>query len=406
MRTAYLVPAILVILSFQPIRVLGAKQAARSGPKTFLLDRAALSNIRRRVEAGESGPWLEALRNSAEESLRAGPFSVMQKTVTPPSGDKHDFMSLGPYWWPNPRTANGLPYIRRDGQVNPASLAISDREEVGELESAVNALALAYYLLGHERFAVHATQLLETWFLDPATRMNPNMKFAQAIPGVTEGRGTGLIGTRGFAKIADDVDLLAGSPAWTAADQRGMTDWFSRYLSWLMNSTQGDREARAKNNHGTWFAVQAVSISLFLGKAGFARSLLRKAMAERLPSQIGPDGSQPLELARTKSLAYSAFNLSAWFELAALGHIAGVDVWNYRTKDGKSLRKALDFLVPYATGQRRWPYQQIHRYDPAGFARLLLVASAEYREPRYKQLALKLDPSLKSSIEVLLPFAQ
>ena len=105
-------------------------------------------------------------------------------------------MSLAPYWWPNPATPNHLPYVRKDGEHNPEASAVEDHNNLGRMAKNVHALALAYYFTGDESDAKRASLLLHVWFLDPATRMNPNMKFAQAILGVNDGRGTGILDSR------------------------------------------------------------------------------------------------------------------------------------------------------------------------------------------------------------------
>src|SRR5512142_174353 len=101
----------------------GAEKPAPEGPRVFALDPMALREAKRLVAAGDRSlrPAVERLRRDAAAALGAGPFSVIQKSRVPPSGDKHDYLSFGPYWWPDPKKPNGLPYIRRDGEVNPES---------------------------------------------------------------------------------------------------------------------------------------------------------------------------------------------------------------------------------------------------------------------------------------------
>ena len=55
------------------------------------------------------------------------------------------------------------------------------------------ALAAAYKITGERKYADHAAAHLRAWFIDEATRMNPNLQYAQAIQGRFTGRGTGII---------------------------------------------------------------------------------------------------------------------------------------------------------------------------------------------------------------------
>jgi hypothetical protein len=323
-------------------------------------------------------PELTKLERDAQKALSAGPFSVVSKDITPPSGDKHDYMSQAPYFWPNPNTPNGLPYIRRDGERNPEIDKINNHRLLDQMEAAVETLALAYHSKGDELYARKATQLLRTFFLDPETRMNPNLQFAQAIPGINTGRGIGLIETRGLTRVVDAIALLAGSKHWTTADQKGMEQWFAKFLQWMLDSRNGRDEAAAKNNHGTFYDVQGVSFALFLGKRDLARSVLETAKTKRIAVQIEPDGRQPLELARTKAWSYSVGNLEGLMLLADLGGRLGADLWNYETRDGRSIRKALEFLAPFALGQKKWPYQQLGEWQPQILFPLLERASLHY----------------------------
>ncbi|HEU4871104.1 MAG TPA: alginate lyase family protein [Pyrinomonadaceae bacterium] len=337
-------------------------------------------------------PALAKLERDAQKELTAGPFSVVTKDVTPPSGDKHDYMSQAPYFWPDPKSANGLPYIRRDGERNPEIDKINNHRVKDQMEAAVETLALAYHFKRDEVYAEKAAQLLRTFFLDPATRMNPNLQYAQGIPGINTGRGIGLIETRGLTRVVDAIGLLRGSKAWTAADQKGMEEWYGRFLQWMLESKNGRDEAMAKNNHGTYYDVQVVSFALFLGKNDLAKSILEAAKKKRIAVQIEPDGRQPLELVRTKAWSYSVGNLDGLMQLARLGETQGVDLWNYETPDGRSIRKALDFLASFALGEKKWTYQQLGDWPPQMLFPLIRRASAHYKDERFRALLAKVSP--------------
>lgn len=252
----------------------------------------------------------EALIKAADRALETKPVSVMDKTKTPPSGDKHDYLSEAPYWWPDPSKPDGLPYIRRDGETIPSrSGADFDRTSLGQMISAVSTLGAAFAETGTEKYAEHATKLLRVWFLDPATKMNPNLNYAQGIPGITEGRGIGIIDTSGFTGVVKACESLEKSKAFTAADRQGMKQWFAAYLDWMMTSKNGKEEAAAENNHGTYFDLQASTYALYTGKKEIARKIVEEAGLKRIAKQIQPDGKMPLELARTKAFTYDTGNL-------------------------------------------------------------------------------------------------
>ena len=364
-------------------------------PKVFCLDPIKLTMTKARINRGDQSlqPALKHLRLDADQALKQGPFSVTFKKALPPSGDKHDYMSRGSYWWPDPKKPDGLPYIRRDGRRNPETLSDKfDRRALGQLTSAVDSLALAWYFTNHEPYATHAAKLLRTWFLDPATKMNPNLQFGQAIPGITKGRDIGIIDTVRFVTIIDAIGLLESSPAWTAQDQKAMRQWCAEYLKWLRTSKLGLGEEKKLNNHGTWYDAQVVSLALFTGQNEIAKQIIEKVPVRRINKQIEPDGSQPYELARTKSLGYSTGNLRGMFNLATMADKLGTDLWNYESTDGRSIKKALVFLAEHIETGQKWPYEQITRQRPASLFPLLRRASIAYNDDRYETIIKKIPP--------------
>jgi hypothetical protein len=372
------------------LAVLSAGEArAAAGPRVFSLRPDLLAQTKARLTAVDTllQPALDALRHQADQALGEKPLSVMDKSKVPPSGDKHDYLSLGPYWWPDPNRPGGLPYIRRDGEVNPDNRVGVDHDALGHTCSRVYTLALAYYFTRDGRYADRAALLLKVWFLDPATKMNPNLEYAQGVPGHNTGRGTGLIDTTSLIGVADSMGLLDGSRAWTPELRDGMKAWLKAFLHWMLTSKNGKDEARAANNHGAWYRAQAAAYALACGDAGEARRQVEYGRA-LIARQIEPDGRQPLELARTKSYSYSLFNLKAMFTLAELGERVDVDLYHYHTKDGRSIRSALDYLSPYFTDPASWPHRQIAKVRPPdeGLAELLRQASLVFHETKYEQL--------------------
>jgi hypothetical protein len=349
---------------------------------------------------------LKKLITDADKALSVVPPSVMQKTKIPPSGDKHDYMSIAPYYWPNPATKDGLPYQRKDGKVNPESReeAANDTLRARAVGATVETLALGYYFTGDEKYAEHAAKILRTWFLDPATKMTPHFRFAQAVPGVNDGRGTGILEARGLADAADAATLLAGSKHWSAADQQALLAWGAAYFEWLTTSKNGQDEHAAKNNHGTWYDVQSAKWALVLGRKDKAKEICAEAATRRIGVQIQPDGKQPLELARTASFSYSCFNLRALSALAGLGEHAGVDLWKHRSADGRSLVAALDFLAPYlGKNPKPWTMQQIHESNDDDVLPVLRAAALATGDDRYEALLTEYSDHRSKRLQLLAP---
>ena len=335
-------------------------------PRTIVARAELLRETRDLVREGNVYilPVYSALMRNADSALRVGPFSVMQKKTFPPSGDKHDYLSMAPYWWPDSTKANGIPYIRRDGVMNPQTRIDHDGLRFGAMTDAVEALSLAYWFTGDEKYAARAALLVRVWFIDPATRMNPNLRFAQAILGVSEGRGIGILDLRAFSHLVDALRIIESSPSWPNSEKAAFSKWCTEYLTWLRESANGKDERGEKNNHGTLYDMQVASIALYVGDSAIARDVLIKSARARVDSQIAADGSQPLELERTRPIHYSLFNLDAFTQLAEMGRHVGADLWHYRNQKGGSIEAGLRFVAPYASGTRTWSKPDIAPIAP------------------------------------------
>jgi Alginate lyase len=205
-----------------------------------------------------------------------------------------------------------------------------------------------------------------------------------------------------LTRAIDAIGLLAGSKALTEAHQRGLQEWFDKFLRWMLESQNGRDEAASKNNHGTYYDLQTASFALFVGKKELARTILETSRQKRIALQIEPDGAQPLELARTRAWSYSVMNLQGLMSLARLGEVVGVDLWNYRTPDGRGIRRALDYLVPFGLGDRKWPHQELGEWTPQALFPLLRQAAVTYADQKYSALVLKIPPAVSSDRSNLL----
>ena len=326
----------------------------------YAMDRQTLAKNKAAIALKDATllPAYTALIKDADKALKQGVVSVMEKTFTPPSGDKHDYMSIAPYFWPDPSKADGLPYMRKDGQINPEVKEYKDKDYMPHLCTEISTLALAYYFSGNEMYAAHATLKIRGWFLDSATRMNPNMKYAQSVKGRNDGRGAGLIDSRSFIEVVDAIGLLRNSTSWTKADQQGMQKWFTDFLQWMQTSKNGKDEMNASNNHGVWYDAQVLSYALFVNDQQWVKATLANA-TKRLDEQMDNQGSFPAEMARTTSLNYSCFVVNAFLKITQLADGAGQQFGSIVTPNGKSMKKAFDFLSPYISQQKVWQGEQI-----------------------------------------------
>jgi hypothetical protein len=331
-------------------------------------------------------PAFEKLVSDADNSLKLGPFSVTYKDMVPPGGTKNDYMSQGPYWWPDTTKPDGLPFIRRDGVSNPQ--AGINRTQLGSLMNATRTLSLAWYFTGDEKYADRAALLLKVWFIDPATRMNPHLEFAQSIPGVLTGRGIGIIDVRGMYSLVDAITLLESSGAIDVGDLNQIKKWYSDFFEWLVTSKNGKDEDDYKNNHSVAYDVIVSSIARFLGNDEYAAKKISEMTVRRIDPMIESDGSQPEELIRTNAYGYSVSNLRNFFDAGEIGLKVGVNIFGYKNPEGGSLRGALDFLAGYIGREEEWKWEQIGGFERTenNLGLLLRSAARYFEEPGYLKL--------------------
>ncbi len=328
------------------------------------------------------------LLSQADAALEGPIYSVVDKTRVPPSGDKHDYISMGPYWWRDPQRPGGEPYIRRDGQVNPErDTNAFDVTSLERMSAAVETLSLAYYFSDDRRYAVKAAELIRTWFLAPATRMNPNATFAQGVPGRTPGRAEGVLDTSRLIRVVEGIGLLAPSGALSKEEQAGLERWFAAYTTWMMTSPTGKKERSADNNHALWYDYQLAQFSLFTRREAVARAVVGSVAKERLAKQIEPDGKMPHELQRTRAFHYTVFALRAAAGIAELGRCLDIDLWRAATPEGRGLKAAIDFIAPYVGREKEFPYPDLKPGPNEQSFEVFSRAAQAYGDMEYRRAA-------------------
>ncbi|MEQ1765276.1 MAG: alginate lyase family protein [Pyrinomonadaceae bacterium] len=290
---------------------------------------------------------------AADQYLNEKPITITASRSPRSSGGPHDFFSEGDYWWPDPSNPDG-PYVQRDGMTNPDNF-VEHRRALMRMSVQVPALVAAWKISGKEAYADKAAAHLRSWFIDEKTRMNPSLNYAQAIKGRFTGRGIGIIDTIHLVEVARAVEVLDGKGVLSAADLTGVKRWFADYLEWMTTHKYGVDEREAKNNHGTCWVMQVAAFARLTGNnelLEYCRTRFKKVL---VPNQIEKDGSFPQELRRTKPYGYSLFNLDAMATAAGILSTSKDDLWTFETPDGRGLRRAMEFMVPYIRDKKSFP---------------------------------------------------
>lgn len=332
--------------------------------------------------------------NLANQYLLEKPKTITAFPADRSLGNLHDYYSEGDYWWPNPQDPDG-PYIRKDGLTNPENFT-AHRDVLRNFSIQVPVLVAAYLFTGNRLYTEHAIKHLRAWFINGSTKMNPNLKYAQAIKGVTSGRGIGIIDTIHLVEIVQAIMILEKYGLIPIVDLKEIKNWFSNYNDWLFNDQFGLDERDNGNNHSTCWNMQVSQFAKFVNdqeKLEYCRNHFKEVL---LPNQMEHDGSFPLELKRTKPYGYSLFNLDAMIMVVQILSINN-DLWNYSTKDGKNIKTAVDFMYPYIKDKDEWPFQKDVMYFDDWPVRhpSLLFSGIAFTEDKYISLWTTLNPDPK-----------
>lgn len=357
--------------------------------------RFALANDRTALVPDIAAIDHDRILKAANRYLHERPITITAYSSPRSAGGKHDYFSEGDYWWPNPKNPGG-PYIQRDGMSNPDNFN-DHRLALIRLSLQVPALAAAWKITRDQKYAKHAAEHLRAWFLDPATLMNPNLQYAQAIHGVTTGRGIGIIDTLHLVEVVRAMSNLEPARALPAKEWAGLHDWFSRYLRWMTTSRNGQQERDAKNNHGTSWVAQAAEFARFTANDEATRFCRDRFKSVLVPNQIAANGSFPLELRRTKPYGYCIFNLDVMGIVGQILSTPADNLFAFALPDGRGYAKAMAFMEPYIADKNTWPYPHDVEYWQDWPVRQpsLLFAGIALDKVEYISLWKRLDPDPK-----------
>ena len=289
---------------------------------------------------------------NAEWAMTQKPETVTADSCERSEGGIHDFYSEGDYWWPNPDNPEGK-YIRRDGETNPDNF-VAHRLAMIRFSKIVGSLASAYLITNDEKYVEQAFRHVRAWFVTPETLMNPSLLYAQAIKGVTSGRGVGIIDTIHLMEVAQGILRMQDAENVDKSELEIVKKWFADYLTWLTTHPYGIDEMNAKNNHGTCWVMQVGSFAKLTGNEEILEMCRERYKSVLLPNQMAVDGSFPQEMSRTKPYGYALFNLDAMTTVCQILSTESDNLWEFTTSDGKNIRKGMEFMYPFIKDKSKW----------------------------------------------------
>jgi len=317
-------------------------------------------SLENKIASLETQKEYKSLLKKADKILLKKNPTVINKTIQTPTKNKNDYLSISRYWWPDEDNKRG-PWIRKDGKTNPDTQTDAvDRKRLSRMVGYVETLSLAYFFSEDEKYAKKGIEVIKGWFIDKGTKMNPHLQYAQSVPGNSKSRRSGILDGRSIPlRTLDGITLLSKSKYWTEEEKLGINKWLIEYTIWLVYSKTGIAGSKQENNHGAWYNAQVAALGYYTGDLNIVKKAVEKTK-NLLTHQLNADGSQPHELKRTRSYFYSCFNLDAITRTAIIAERAGVPFWNFKSDDGKSIAKALEFLMPAANGEK-WNYKTTNK---------------------------------------------
>ncbi len=342
-------PLLNLQLTLSPLSSLCAK------PVTYIWDMSELAALAGKPESEE----YKSLVSKANRIIKIKPIAVTNKE-TSISGDKHNYESLSIYWWPDPKNPGG-PYVARDGEFNPEYKKY-DYPRLLQLKDNLVTCSKAFFLTGDSRYYDYFCRQLDTWFINPETRMVPNLEFSQFVPGHNNGRGNpqGMSDAYNFNDMLESIRLVNAVASIGKPRMKAMKAWFKDLAHWMQTSDYGLKTQAFKNSQVLSFDVTVYNIFIFTGQKSARKAIFKAFSTKRVNAQIDAEGKMPESLRRTKGFSYSVSSLQKFVDFMSL---AKADGKNLPKETRDKIQSAFDYITPFTTNRNAFPYSEIGDWD-------------------------------------------
>ena len=243
------------------------------------------------------------------------------------------------------------------GYYNDAEGHRKAKEGLQDDANTAYELALCYRMTGDEKYAAAAARLIRAWATTPeklSRKDDSTLSFSYHFPALI---------------LA--ADLLRPSRSFPAAEQEEFKA-FVREKALPLN-TMG-----SSNNWGNWGLVLVLAGAAYLGDG----ALFEKGVArwkQFIEKQIAEDGRLHEEVNRNggrSGVWYSHFSLMPQTLAAEIARVNGVDLYEYRAPNGRTMRQAFELLAGWTRSPAKFPYwkgdaKELHGSDYASYFEIL-----------------------------------
>lgn len=225
-------------------------------------------------------------------------------------------------------TPNPIDTIHTEGRLKGDPQKTATSESLRDMHK-MYALALTYRISGDKKYFTKAAEFLSAW----ARKNSPNgdpIDDTNLDPAVE---------TYDFIKAdlsADDNKLIS---SWLAATAQAEMDKIKRH------------KGTATNNWHSHRLKEVGEIGFAIGDKKYQQWAI-DGLKEQIAKNLLPDGSS-IDFKLRDALHYHVYDLEPLLKLSIiLKRATGVDYYNYVSPEQTSIRKSVEWLLPYLNGQK------------------------------------------------------